>query len=509
MDWNDLAENAHYEDSLLWSGRFNEARGSAIANWVSTFRNNLACEVVGDYYGSFNWSCRVRFKDGEEWMVRFAVPGRAINGDEKVQKEVATMQFIKAETRIPIASVIAWGISKDNPLKLGAFIIMNFIHGESLGKILEVLPRPESGQILKPDIDDNDLNIIYRQIANILLELSEHDFPQIGSLTRINSTRTCIDSRPLTLKMNEIQCHGGVGVGGKLAFPSSYQSQYAPLTFSNIGHVSRTFSSATEYFHHIAEQDLQHLHEQPNDIDDVDDARRKYLHCSIFKAIIPHFVSPKHDHGPFKLNCDDLRFGNILVNNAKDLKIVAILDWEWTYAAPYQMLCSPPRWLLIKKPIDWVVRDPPLESYFSQYKSYFEKFVKILEEEERKRLKDAPMTSSADEKMSSLMRQSMDDGKFWFHELVYSCFESPGNPAWTAIRDILPNLDDFATVSEIEVNSFIKDKMGQLQQYHIEWAAKKKDIDRKEAEFQALKKKVEEEDAMIEAGLKESIRENT
>jgi aminoglycoside phosphotransferase (APT) family kinase protein len=59
--------------------------------------------------------------------------------------------------------------------------------------------------------------------------------------------------------------------------------------------------------------------------------------------MLPRFVSDKHNHGPFKLICDDFRFGNILVNNATDLKIVAVVDWEWAYAAPYQMLYSPPR----------------------------------------------------------------------------------------------------------------------------------------------------------------------
>jgi hypothetical protein len=36
-------------------------------------------------------------------------------------------------------------MSKDNPLGLGAFIIMDFIEGEPLGKILEVLSEPKSG----------------------------------------------------------------------------------------------------------------------------------------------------------------------------------------------------------------------------------------------------------------------------------------------------------------------------------------------------------------------------
>jgi hypothetical protein len=156
----------------------------------------------------------VQFEDNIKWIVRFAVPGKVMNGDEKIRSEVATMQFIKTETTIPIPLVIAWGTSDDNPLGLGAFILMEYIEGESLGKILEEFPEPEHGQILKSDIDENDLETIYRQVANILLQLSEHDFSQIGSLSRIDNTHSCAASRPLTLKLNEIESHGGVFVGG-------------------------------------------------------------------------------------------------------------------------------------------------------------------------------------------------------------------------------------------------------------------------------------------------------
>jgi hypothetical protein len=221
MDWDERAEVYHRAISLAWSGRFNDVRGPPIATWVSTFRNGQLCEVVGDNCGSFNWSCQIRFKDGVQWMIRFAVPGRAIDGDEKVRHEVATMQFIKTETKIPVPSVLAWGMSKDNPLGLGAFIIMDFIEGDPLGKILEVLPEPESGQTLREDISDRDLDIIYRQIANILLELSEHDFPRIGSLSRIDHD-TCVDSRPLTLKMNETERHGGVNISSMLTLQTSH-----------------------------------------------------------------------------------------------------------------------------------------------------------------------------------------------------------------------------------------------------------------------------------------------
>ena len=104
------------------------------------------------------------------------------------------------------------------------------------------------------------------------------------------------------------------------------------------------------------------------------------------------------------------------------------------------------------------------------------------------------LPTSKNERMSSLMQQSMDNGKFWFHELVYSSFESADNPAWAAIREIIPNLNEFAIVTDTELNDFVEGKMEQLRQYDLEWGIMKEDIDKKNAQFEALKEKVERED---------------
>ena len=216
MDWDERTEASHYAESLSWARKFNDVRGAGIAGWVSTFRHNLPCEIVSDHCGSFNWSCKVRFEDGTQWMVRFAVPGRVMKGDEKVSHEVATMQFVKEQTNIPVPSIIAWGLSHENPLGLGPFIIMEFIEGEPLNTILQQHQEAGEIRILRPDISDGELAVIYRQIANILLELSAHDFPRIGSLSNASDTDDCVRSRPLTLKMNEIESHGGVCIGSML-----------------------------------------------------------------------------------------------------------------------------------------------------------------------------------------------------------------------------------------------------------------------------------------------------
>ncbi|KAH2022330.1 hypothetical protein KXV65_001867 [Aspergillus fumigatus] len=139
----------------------------------------------------------------------------------------------------------------------------------------------------------------------------------------------------------------------------------------------------------------------------MEDARRKYLHNKIFKAIVPHFVDSKYDHD-------------------------ALLPPP-----------LPPGGLLLKKPFDWDDAD------ISKYNSLLQRFVNVLEEEEQKRAGGLPMPS-----MATLMHESMKDGKFWFHELIYSCFESPDSRAWTAIRQLLPSTDELATVPSPEVDLF-------------------------------------------------------
>ncbi|KAL4807438.1 hypothetical protein BDV18DRAFT_167968 [Aspergillus unguis] len=450
MDWDERVEYSHYNESLSWARRFNTSRGPPIAAWVSTFRNNQPAEVIGDHCGSFNWSNRIKFNDGLQWMVRFAVSGRVMDGDAKIRHEAATMEFVKEKTNIPVPSVIAWGLSHENPLGLGAFIIMEFIEGEPLDMILRQGTGPEDSHSLRQDISDEELEIVYRQMANILLELSAHDFSRIGSLSGNADSNSGVDSRPLTLKMNEIQSHGGVC----------------------LDHDPKPFSTTTSYFQAVADQDMQHLLGQPNSVDDMEDARRKYLHNKIFAAIVPRFVDSKHDNGPFKLYCDDFRFGNILVNNAQDLKIVAVLDWEWAYAAPFQMLYSPPRWLLLKKPFDWDAEDVS----------------------NKKKAEYISMPNIA-----TLMQESMESGRFWFHELLYSCFESPDSPAWVAIRLLIPSIDEMVTVPNAEVESFVDRKMEELRQYNVEWAALEEEIKQKETDFQALKERVEADGDSLES----------
>ena len=45
------------------------------------------------------------------------------------------------------------------------------------------------------------------------------------------------------------------------------------------------------------------------------------------------------------------RSGNCVgLNNERDLKIVGIINWEWSYTGLCQLFCSLPHWLLLDSP---------------------------------------------------------------------------------------------------------------------------------------------------------------
>ena len=178
----------------------------------------------------------------------------------------------------------------------------------------------------------------------------------------------------------------------------------------------------------------------------MEDARRKYLHNKIFKAIVPHFVDSKYDHGPFKL---------IATISGLEIYLWTTLRiWRWSRSLTengltqrrFRFFTSPPPPTRGPTSEEAVWLD---DADISKYNSLLQRFLNVLEEEEQKRAGGLPMPS-----MATLMHESMKDGKFWFHELIYSCFESPDSRAWTAIRQLLPSTDELATVPSPEVDLF-------------------------------------------------------
>ncbi|TID12859.1 Protein kinase-like (PK-like) [Venturia nashicola] len=434
MDADDVNQ-IHKATLHTWHLRLSNYNVNGIEKLASKYRNGDECECVKMSNGSFNWCFKVVFGDGTAWALRFPAAGNVMHREEKVRREVAVMKFLKERTSVPVPQVIAFGMSADNhDPEIGPFLITEWIEGILLSSIMEKLPRPEWGPVLRQDISEQTLYSIYRQIARILLELSMHSFDQIGALSMSEAADGThswpVQSAPMTLKMNEIERSGNVKVGD---------------------YSKKPFRTVTEYISSLVQQNITHLCDQRNSIDDADDARQKYILRQRVSCIAPSFVSDKHDSGPFKLICDDFRPGNILVKE-DTLEILAVIDLEWTYAGPYQFLFSPPNWLILEEPTSWTT------SSEARYQAKFQVFLQALEDEEAQMEIKRGTQDLPEEKMSVLMRQSMEDGKFWFNELIRQSFNFDEEVLWPHIEHHLTKigLAEVGIPDPSEVEAFVR-----------------------------------------------------
>jgi hypothetical protein len=153
--------------------------------------------------------------------------------------------------------------------------------------------------------------------------------------------------------------------------------------------------------------------------------------------------------------------------NSETLEIIGMLDVEWTYAGPYQFLYSPPSWLILQNPTSWTSSNEAL------YQQKFLVFLRSLEEEEVQREIEMGSNVRSDEKLSYLMRQSMEDGKFWFNELLRESFNFDEEVLWPNIKLCLQDrqLEGFEVPNTADVEAFVQTKMEDLRQYKIQWQA--------------------------------------
>jgi hypothetical protein len=231
MDTNTLVDLVHEVQGQLWVDKVNEThRTGRLCKWVSTFHpNKLPCLLDGTFrHGAFNAGIKMVFSDTTAWIVRFPRVGRVCDdfADEKVAMEVTALRLLRNRTTIPVPRVQAWGTAANNALGLGPFIMMDFINGVSLSDILKDPNAEKPTRLMREDISDSTIEILYRQMANFLLQLFKLDFDRIGSLPwPSHEAHGPMPKRPLTFKAHSILQNGGVDTFGRacyfLVLPSS------------------------------------------------------------------------------------------------------------------------------------------------------------------------------------------------------------------------------------------------------------------------------------------------
>ncbi|GKZ24438.1 hypothetical protein AbraIFM66951_010470 [Aspergillus brasiliensis] len=342
--------------------------------------------------GSYNITFQMKYENATAAVIRLTQPGVSMFPEEKVRNEVAIMRYIYDETTIPVPFVYHWGVKEESHLGLGSFIIMDYVyHGTNMYDALNTpgCPREERG-VLDTDISEVKLEALYGEAASVLLRLFQPSLPRIGSLNQVDDFTWEATQRSLSMPMNTL-----VQLG-------SLPRSKLPVM---------TFDSTASYFETLAELHLAHLTNQRNDaIDSADDCRRKLVARYLFRKLAREhrLTQPLAalDKGPFKLWCDDLRPANILLS--EELKIVGVVDWEFTYAAPVEFSFAPPWWLLIEKPEYW---PRGLDDWCTEYRRRLPIFLKAMRECEGRAIEQGWLEST--QRLSDPMKNSWESGDFW------------------------------------------------------------------------------------------------
>jgi hypothetical protein len=447
--FDEIAETDGDNEWKAWLEKVFASRNEIVAFVAGRREEGKAGEFVRYLKGSFNLSICIKFGDGgPNAIIRFPKPGHTATAlrDEKVANEVQFMKYLSQNTTIPLPRVISWGSTEESPQQLGPFIIMDYVDGTRLSTILkQQTENDQEDVVLNPDINDTTLDIVYDQIADYMVQLSELDFTGIGAISEDPASNTwSVTGRPLTYNMNELATVSGYPIN---KFPTAQ------------------FASVKEYFQNLANEHLIHLRTQRNLTDDPEDAQKRFIARHRFKQLIPQYCI--EDTGPFKPFCDDLQPSNILAD-PKTLQIIAVLDFEFTNAMPAQFAYDPPWWLLLLGPDMWLERRT-MDEFLNRYEPRMEQFLRALERVEAK--SGSRGKQAGGPRLSTLMRDSWRTGRFWFDYGIRKSFDVDA-VYWAALHDGSPGIESLDDEARAEMESIRQTKMEQLKAYKEECATR-------------------------------------
>lgn len=201
----------------------------------------------------------------------------------------------------------------------------------------------------------------------------------------------------------------------------------------------QAFDSSQQYMHALLEQSFHHLSENPLASKTCEEASEDYKALHALQSNSSRFTSASNGDRFYLFN-DDMRFGNMIVD--EHYNILAVIDWEFCYAAPSSFLKSPPLWLIGTDPFEW--------EDTQEYESRLHTFLEVLEDEEN--------VAGFDCQLSSCMRRSWADGTFWYNTAVREPFllAKIMKHCWQFFPNTLPSCD---------IEDFCRFKMEQRSEF--------------------------------------------
>ncbi|EGX92905.1 Protein kinase-like domain [Cordyceps militaris CM01] len=162
----------------------------ALLSHASLLRGEQPCTLSREFsVGHFNLVRKIQFDDGVEWVVRLRMPpmpeeGSVMASPESImvemQSELATMEFVRQNTDIPIPRVYAWDSNAQNAVGC-PFSMIEYVHGNTAEEMSQKYPGEHEG--IPAQFEEK----FWQQMAKFMMQLASIRVPKIGSIIRDGS----------------------------------------------------------------------------------------------------------------------------------------------------------------------------------------------------------------------------------------------------------------------------------------------------------------------------------
>ncbi|KAL9095267.1 MAG: hypothetical protein Q9165_002523 [Trypethelium subeluteriae] len=290
-------------DDAAWEGLIHEevsdllakVRIDALLKQASARRDGVKCSFepgkylgAGAIMGCANYHGWIRFDDGKSWIVRVPrveygeVPNDLI--EYLVASEYATLKYFE-DTKVPAPRVFTYGLASDPDNQVGvSYILMEALPGTPYISYKATRQQKER---------------VFEQLADILIEISQHPFPQAGSLIEGNES----------IEVSAFASNRFVAL-----------HEYGPFDNNMVYFVQ----TAEQYLDLIADGQL--YHEYPSDA----------FYFYMMLKDHAHLLVSDEDDGDFFLKHVDDKGDHLLIDGAGN--ITGIIDWQFARCVSAQIL---------------------------------------------------------------------------------------------------------------------------------------------------------------------------
>ncbi|RAK89144.1 phosphotransferase enzyme family protein [Aspergillus costaricaensis CBS 115574] len=351
--------NSHYFNYT--SGRWLYNERLQLEKRHSTFNVSALQQITGQILGTqcvamnklcegmFNKVFSLKMADGKEVLARIPNPN-AGHPHYIVASEVATLEFLRANLKIPVPQVLSWSSSSQTNPVAAEYIIMEKAQGQQLSEVWYNMSEAQRFRLVR--------NLVHIERGLMEAKFTLHGslyyrdtFPQGRSIAALPGLDTDIRSKY---------------VFGPTTHRSFWEDEVENLDIDR-----GPWESAMGYVSAVANREIvriRHGHSNTNHttVPLGRTPKRRKEHIQLlekFLAVLPHILPSDNTHSPVMLH-HDLHADNIFVDGHDPTRITSIIDWQAVHIAPLFLTAKFPSIFNCDDSYIWGALQPKLPTDF-------------------------------------------------------------------------------------------------------------------------------------------------